>query len=92
MEKEGVKCSMDKDGVMNEILSNVKTLVPVTARDNITPQTKILSEQVVDSLGIIQLVSFLETQYSLKISQDELNFDNLDSVEQMAEYIMGKQS
>ena len=75
---------------MDEILAYVKSLAQNNIKEQITPQTKILSSQTVDSLGVIQLVTFLESTFKIKMDQSELKLDNLDSVEQMTSYLLGK--
>lgn len=45
--------------------------------------TRLLDSGVVDSLGIIKLLAFLEERFSIRLSEDELipeNFETVDSI------------
>jgi len=49
-----------------------------------------LEEGVVDSTGIMQLVSFLQEQYLITIEDEELIPDNLDSIRKVARFVETK--
>jgi acyl carrier protein len=52
--------------------------------------TSFLGNGIIDSTGILELVAFLETEFSIKIQDEELLPDNLDSLEKVSIYISGK--
>ena len=79
-----------KEKIQNEVRAFIQNLVRNDFQGKLEPTTKILSQQVVDSLGIIQLVAFLESTYKIKIDQAELTLDNLDSIEQVTNYLQRK--
>ncbi|HXJ89152.1 MAG TPA: acyl carrier protein [Candidatus Binatia bacterium] len=45
---------------------------------------------IIDSTGILELVSHLERTYGVEILDEELNPDNLDSVNKIAAYLTRK--
>ena len=45
---------------------------------------------IIDSTGVLQLVGFLEQQYSIVIGNDELLPDNLDSVQLITRFVQRK--
>ena len=49
-----------------------------------------LKEGIVDSTGIMQLVSFLQEQYLIPIEDEELIPDNLDSITKVSMFVQGK--
>jgi acyl carrier protein len=49
-----------------------------------------LGEGIVDSTGILQLVSFLQEQYLITIEDEELVPDNLDSISRVAAFVQAK--
>ena len=51
-----------------------------------------LEEGIVDSLGIMELVLFIEETFSLSVSDRDLTPDNFDSVNKMANYIQNRLS
>lgn len=49
-----------------------------------------LESGIVDSTGVIQLVAFLETTYGIRIGDDELIPENLDSVQNISNFLHRK--
>ncbi len=45
---------------------------------------------VIDSLGILELVDFVETRFDLRIPEDELLPENLDSIGNITRYLTQK--
>lgn len=45
---------------------------------------------IIDSTGILELVAFLEKRFQIKVEDDELTPDNLDSVNKVASYVRRK--
>jgi len=51
-----------------------------------------LEAGIIDSTGILELVHFLEEQYGLKVEDNELSPENLDSVSRVGMYVRTKDS
>lgn len=49
-----------------------------------------LKEGIVDSTGIMQLVSFLQERYRIAIADDELTPENLDSIGKVVAFVEKK--
>ncbi len=45
---------------------------------------------IIDSTGILELVSFIEDEFKIQIRDEELVPDNFDSVSKVADYITAK--
>ena len=45
---------------------------------------------LIDSTGILELVSFVEGKYGIKVADDELVPENLDSVRHIAAFVNRK--
>ncbi|HZP02566.1 MAG TPA: acyl carrier protein [Terriglobia bacterium] len=45
---------------------------------------------IIDSTGILELVAFLEKHFQIRVEDEELTPDNLDSVNKVAAYIRRK--
>jgi acyl carrier protein len=50
----------------------------------------LLAAELIDSLGIQELVTFLERTYGIKVQDDDLVADNFRSVEKIAEFVERK--
>jgi acyl carrier protein len=49
-----------------------------------------LKEGIVDSTGIMQLVSFIQEQFAVVVEDEELTPENLDSIRRVANFIEEK--
>ena len=49
-----------------------------------------LETGVIDSTGILELVSFIEDEFKIEVKDDELVPDNFDSVSKLSGYITTK--
>ncbi len=58
--------------------------------ENLTDDTSFLEQGVIDSTGVIELVSHLEATYGIKVKDEELIPDNLDSISAVASYVEKK--
>jgi len=50
----------------------------------------LLEQGIIDSTGVLELVSFLERDYGLTIEDEELIPENLDSVRNLASFVRRK--
>ena len=49
-----------------------------------------LEHGIIDSTGVLELVSFLETRFGMKIADAELLPENLDSIDGVAAFVRRK--
>lgn len=52
--------------------------------------TSFISEGLIDSMGVMELVGFVSSQFGISVEQQELTPDNFDSVSKLAKYIRRK--
>ena len=45
---------------------------------------------IIDSTGLLELVNFLETQYGIHVDDADLVAENLDSIQQLAQFLRRK--
>jgi acyl carrier protein len=53
-------------------------------------EASFLEEGIVDSVGIMELVAFIEENMSVRVEDQEITPDNFDSITQLAAYIRRK--
>ena len=51
----------------------------------------LLELQIVDSTGFLELVNFLEASYGIKVADDEMVPDNLETVDNIVAFVERKQ-
>jgi len=49
--------------------------------------TSFMESGIIDSTGILELITFLEEKYEIKIEDDELIPENLDNLQNVARFI-----
>ena len=54
------------------------------------PDDSLLESDIVDSTGVLEVLMWLETTYGIKVEDSEVLPENLDSVRNMASFIMRK--
>ena len=53
-------------------------------------ETLLLEEKVIDSMGVIELVAFLEGAYGIEFTDDDLTVDNFKTIGSISELIFSK--
>ena len=58
--------------------------------DEIGDSDSFMENEVIDSTGVLELTSFIETEYGITIKDDEITPDNLDSVDRLVSFVERK--
>lgn len=56
----------------------------------ISDEQSLLDLGLIDSTGVLELVAFLEKSFSIKVQDDEVLPDNLDSVQRISQFVQSK--
>ena len=51
-----------------------------------------LEEGIVDSIGVLELVAFVDESFGVEVEDQEVTPDNFDSVNKLAAYVQRKQN
>lgn len=65
-------------------------LADVFFAEDVDDDASFLEQGIIDSTGMLELVMFLETTYGIKVADNELVPDNLDSLNKLAAFIERK--
>lgn len=77
---------MEIEVMINDIHRYIKD--EINYSKSFDPHTNIIEEGIIDSMGILSLVSFLETKYGIEIDLEEINADNFATVKKIAQFVM----
>jgi len=58
--------------------------------DGLKDDASFLEEGILDSTGVLELVDFLEAEFSITIEDEELIPENLDSIDNVVGYLKTK--
>jgi acyl carrier protein len=56
-------------------------------KKTLDPDEDLLDQGVIDSLGLMKLISFMEETFSIKIPDDEIVPDNFQSINRMVKLV-----
>ena len=59
--------------------------------DGLTDDQSFLESGIVDSTGVLELIGFLEQQYTIAVADNEVVPENLDSVSRLVQFVQRKQ-
>lgn len=59
-------------------------------KGDLNEETSFLESGIVDSTGILELVAFVEEKFGIKVEDDELVPENLDSIANVVAYLKRK--
>lgn len=57
----------------------------------LTDDTSLLDQGIVDSTGVLEVITFLEETFAITVADEEILPDNLDSIARIAGYVARKQ-
>lgn len=58
-----------------------------TGVESVGHDEDLLAQDVIDSLGIVELVAFLESRYGIKVGDDDLLPENFNSVNSVVAFV-----
>lgn len=58
--------------------------------DGLKDDTSFLEEGIIDSTGVLELVTFMEEEFAINIDDEDLIPENLDSINNIAAYLEKK--
>ncbi|MGE5198824.1 MAG: acyl carrier protein [Rhodospirillaceae bacterium] len=62
----------------------------VPTPENLVDDTSLLEAGVVDSTGVQEIIGFLEEAFQVRVENDEILPENLDSVERLVRFVQRK--
>jgi acyl carrier protein len=63
---------------------------PLVDGAGVEREQSLVAAGVIDSTGVLELVDFVETEFDLRISDEELVPENFDSIGSIVEYVTRK--
>jgi len=76
--------------VSDRIREFVRSRFPLARNLDFSDEDSLLDAGVIDSLGILDLVGFLEETFGLQASDDDLNPENFDSIATLVRFVESK--
>ena len=64
---------------------------PMAVTAEVGDEESLLDSGIIDSLGILDMVAFLEETFGVQIGDDDLNPENFDSIQSVASFVQSRQ-
>ncbi|MEA3193537.1 MAG: hypothetical protein QOD26_1870 [Betaproteobacteria bacterium] len=77
-----------KTQVRDFITANFYVADPASLED----RASLLDHGIIDSTGVLEVIMFIETTFSLTVEDSEMLTENLDSIERIAAFVARKTS
>lgn len=84
--------TMTANNFKDKIQCHIMEKFPLARKRRIQDWESLLGTGVLDSLGILDLVHYLEADFSITVSDEELLPENFDSIDSIAEFVNRKTS
>jgi acyl carrier protein len=68
-----------KDYIREELMNG--------ANGDLDESENLLAAGIIDSLGILRLVSFVEEKFGIEVPDEDVTIDNFQSVKSMSDYV-----
>ncbi len=65
---------------------------PLARKQNLNSADALLESGILDSHGVLDLVSFIEERFSITVADDELNGDNFQTIDLLTAFVKRKSS
>ncbi len=78
------------DPVSERIRGFILEKFPLARKQGLKSSDKLLEGGILDSLGVLDLVGFVEQEFAIQVSDEELVPDNFQTIEQLAAFVQAK--
>jgi acyl carrier protein len=76
--------------IENKIREFILKNLYYTENADLTDDVSFLGEGIIDSMGSMELVAFVESEFKIKVEQSEVVVKNFDSIGKMAAFVRRK--
>lgn len=81
---------MTSEDLRAKIRAHVVSHFHLGGKRHFGDEDSLLDAQVLDSLGILELVGYLEETFGIEVTDDDLSPENFDSIGALARFVAGR--
>ena len=81
---------MQAYAIRGQLKSFIAKRFPLARKRNIGPDDRLLGEGIIDSLGVLDIVGYLEEQFRITIADDDLVPENFETLGCLACFVERK--
>jgi acyl carrier protein len=87
--QEDVAMENDTKSILRGFIT--ESFLPSAGLDGFEDSDSFMEKGIIDSTGVLELLEFIEEKFVIKVEDEEVIPDNLDSLDKLAAFISGKQ-
>lgn len=80
---------LDREQLTAQVTRFIVATFPA-ASDNLALDESLLDSGIVDSMGVLEIVTFLETEMNCSVSDEDMIADNFESVVKIVDFIAAR--
>lgn len=81
---------MNSESIREDVSRYISTNFLFDPEKKVDENQPLIGSGVLDSTGVLELISFLEKSYKIRFNDDELVAENFDSVGKISSFILRK--
>lgn len=78
--------------IKNEVRQFIVKHFYVANPGSLSDELSLLENGIIDSTGVLEVISFIEATFGVAVEDDEMLPDNLDSIARIAAFVARKQA
>jgi acyl carrier protein len=86
----------ERSPITSDLATGIREFIlkqfPLARKNRINNSDPLLESGMLDSMGVLEVVTFIEHEYSIAVSDDDLVPENFHSIDRIAAFIQGKAS
>lgn len=83
---------MSEDAVRAKVRAFIVERFPAVAARKLTDEDSLLESGVIDSLGILDLATFIDRELGVQLADDELTPENFDSIAALSRFLAARRA
>ena len=81
---------MSDDAIQGQLKSFITKQFPLARKRNLGIDDRLLGEGIIDSLGVLDIVGYLETEFRISIADDDLTPENFETIGRLTAFVERK--
>jgi len=83
---------MTSEGVETALRRFILDRFPIARQRDISNHDLLLEKGILDSLGILEVVTFVEAEFNIAVDDEDLQPENFESIHAMTGFVQAKKS
>ena len=76
--------------IEQKIKQYIKARSPAVRQEKLSNTDSLLDNNIIDSMGFLDLVTFVENEFEITVEDEELSTENFDSIESITKFVAFK--